>query len=112
MVVVQLDRWLQPEDQRRPVVLGRYEMTEIEAAVRKAAARRDGEVTLGLPVYSRRSRARLAMTRDIALPAGAVVLWEGTVALELARRTGFCKHTIQVETDPAARRARFDNFYR
>lgn len=112
VAVVQLDRWLLPEDQRRPGVLGRYEMTEIEAAVHKAEARHDGEVTLGLPVYSRRSRARLAITRNLSLPAGAVVLWEGTVALELARRTGFSKYTIQVETDPAARRSRFDGFYR
>ena len=52
------------------------------------------------------------MTRKLALPPGTVVLWEGTVALELARLTGFSEYTIQVETDSAARRTRFDRFYR
>jgi D,D-heptose 1,7-bisphosphate phosphatase len=112
VAVIQLDRWLLSEDQRRAGVLGRYEMTEIESAFQTAQARRESQVTLSLPVYSRRSRARLAMTRKLALPPGTVVLWEGTVALELARLTGFSEYTIQVETDSAARRTRFDRFYR
>lgn len=112
VAVIQLDRWLLPKDQRQPGVLGRYEMAEIVSAVQKAHSRQEGEVALCLPVYSRRRKTRLTITRELALQPGTVVLWEGTVALELARLTGFSECTIQVETDSAARWTRFERFYR
>lgn len=111
-VVIQLDRWLLPEEQRRAGVLGRYDMPAIEVAVQAAAARAEGEALLDLPSYSRRRRSRLALTRRVALPEGAVVLWEGTIAVELAARRKLDSHAVHLDTDAAARRARFDRYDR
>jgi hypothetical protein len=110
VAVIQLDRWILPEGQRGEGVAGRYEQEAIEAALDAAASRADGGARLDLPAYSRRKRQRLPTTRRLALPAGAVVIWEGTLAVEFAARRGAAQRAIQLETDPDARRARFARY--
>lgn len=110
VAVVQLDRWILPEDQRGEGVTGRYEMAAIEAALDAAATRAQGGATLDLPAYSRRKRRRLATMRRLTLPAGAVVIWEGTLAVDFAARRGLAQRAIELETDPEARRARFARY--
>jgi D,D-heptose 1,7-bisphosphate phosphatase len=110
VVVIQLDRWILPERQRGEGVTGRYEISAIEAALDIAASRAAGSVVLDLPAYSRRKRLRLPATRRLVLSAGTVVIWEGTLAVDLAARRGQLQRAIQVETDPDARRQRFTRY--
>jgi D,D-heptose 1,7-bisphosphate phosphatase len=107
VVVMALDRWLRPEPMRSPGVLGRYDIDAIVAAATLALGRERAPVTLELPAYSRRSRDRMARTLEHTLRPGDVVVWEGVVALELARRLGADAFTICASTDEGLRRARF-----
>lgn len=111
VAVIHLDRWLLPEEQRGPGVLARYEIAEIMSAVQEAKARLFHEGTLSLPFYSRRNRTRLAIKRNLKLEPSTVVLWEGTIALEVAKLAGLPDYTIHLETEHAERRTRFERFY-
>ncbi len=111
-VVIQLDRWLMPEDRRGAGVPERYDMQAIEAAFEAAAGRTGGEAIVDLPFYSRRQRKPLDLSRRLSLPAGTVVFWEGAVGVELAARLGLESHAIDLQADPAARRARQDHYAR
>jgi D,D-heptose 1,7-bisphosphate phosphatase len=110
VIVIQLDRWILPEGQRGDGVIGRYEISAIEAALDAAALRGAGRAMLDLPSYSRRKRERLPALRRLELSAGTIVIWEGTLAVDLSARRGQLQRAIQVETDPDARRARFTHY--
>lgn len=108
--VVHLDRWILPEGERSAGVIGRYDLPALEATFDQAGGRARGEVDLSLPAYSRRQRQRLASSWTASLAPGAIVIWEGTIALELAARRGQLDRTLHLETDATARRRRFAHY--
>jgi hypothetical protein len=67
-------------------------------------------VQLDLPAYSRRLKRTLPIRRLLDLRSDTIVLWEGVVALELARMVGESARTIHVDTDESERRARFHHY--
>jgi len=104
--VVHLDRWIRSRDMREPGVFGRFDMAALETAVRASAARERGTLELVLPSYYGCRRHRQKNASQITLAPGEVVIWEGSVAVELACRTGRNDHSIHVAADEPARMAR------
>ena len=109
-VVVHLDRWILPEAERGPGVFRRFDMAALADAVAGVAKRRDAAAVLDMPAYSRRLKRSLPTRRQITIPSDATVIWEGVVALELARRGGHRARTIQVEGAEEIRRMRFHRY--
>jgi D,D-heptose 1,7-bisphosphate phosphatase len=105
--IVHLDRWIRSQADRAPGVLGRFDMPALETVVARAITRAQAEVEIVLPAYDRRTRRRADATHRIVLQPNEIVIWEGVVAVELARRMGFGTKSVQVESDEVARRARF-----
>jgi uridine kinase len=110
VVVINLDRWVKPEAERGPTVFGRFDMAGLSGTVGRAAQRAVSPVQLDLPAYSRRLKRTLPTCHLLNLPPNAVVLWEGVVALELARLVGGSARTIHVDTDEFERRVRFHHY--
>lgn len=111
-VVIALDRWLLPNVKRGADVLGRYEMDSILAAFAQASHRRTGEVSLSLPAYSRQMRDRLPSTLTKVLRPGEVVIWEGVIAIELARRLSHLETSVATTVDETHRIDRLSREYR
>lgn len=105
--VVHLDRWIRSSPDREPGVLGRFDMPGLEAAARQAMTRTAGQTRLELPFYHRRRKERVEAAYEIELMPRDVVIWEGVVAIELARRLGCLSHSIHVDTAEPARAKRF-----
>jgi histidinol-phosphate phosphatase family protein len=111
-VVVHLDSWIRPENERALGAFGRFDMELLVDAVGRAAGRQDASVDLELPAYPRGFRRSASSPLRLPLPRSATVIWEGVVALELARRCGYLTRTIQVEAAEDHRRARFQHYDR
>ncbi len=109
-VVINLDRWVKPEAEREPTVFGRFDMPALADVAGRVARRAFSPVQLDLPAYSRRLKRTLPARRSLNVPADAIVLWEGVVALELARRVGGSTRTIHVDTDESRRQLRFHHY--
>lgn len=109
-VVVQLDRWLLASRDRQPSLFGRFDFNSMEAAFRVAATRSSGAVTLDLPTYSHRRRERLQQSKSVRIAPGTIVLWEGVVALQLARIFSSPSTAIQVNTAENQRCIRFHKY--
>lgn len=108
--VIQLDRWVLGEAERQPGVFGRFEMPAIEAAVALVASRTNGPVELDLPYYSRRLKRRASIALHRRFEPSTIVIWEGVVAIDLARRVDRTDSAVQVESAEAGRRARFAHY--
>lgn len=111
-VVIALDRWLLPISQRGPDVLERYEMDAITDAFALASDRNKGEASLSLPAYSRRLRERLPVALTQMLHPGEIVIWEGVIAIELARRLARLETSVATSIDEARRADRLSREYR
>ncbi len=61
-------------------------------ALNQVHARCAGPVTFNLPFP-----ACQAQQKSVTVPQGATVIWDGTVAIDLAQRSGNLSHAIQVE---------------
>ena len=110
VVVINLDRWLLSEKDRRDGVFGRYEFDAIKKTFAQAQSRHIEEVRLSLPVYSRRRRERFKSCYHLVIPANAILIWEGVVALALAEDLGLMHRSIFVESSENQRRERFFHY--
>jgi histidinol-phosphate phosphatase family protein len=104
--VVQLDRWILGLDERGAGVFGRFDMAALEQVVLDVGKRAVEPAALTMPAYSRSERRRLPGTLTRTFDADTTILWEGIVAVELARRAGALARSIHVETSEADRRER------
>ncbi len=106
-VVVSLDRWLVPDDERGPGLGGRFDLDGMSAAWARAQERVHGKVVLdGLPLFSLRDRRRLDGAPPIELSQDTIVIWEGVSALDLARRSGALDRCVYVDSNETGRRER------
>ena len=98
------------EKDRRDGVFGRYEFDAIKKTFAQAQSRHIEEVRLSLPVYSRRRRERVKSCYHLVIPANAILIWEGVVALALAEDLGLMHRSIFVESSENQRRERFFHY--
>ena len=106
VVVVHLGGWARADAQPAPGIWGGYEIDLLVDAVGRAGARHAAPVELEPPAYARRFRRSEWSGPGLVLPPGATVIWDGVMALELARRCGRADRTIQVDAAEAPRLAR------
>ena len=106
-VVVSIDRWMLPDAERTPGLLGRFDLDGALTAYAAAAQRRAGAVRLdGLPVFSARTRTRLQAKTPLQLEPQTIVIWEGVIALAMAERLGALDRCVFVDSEEPARRRR------
>jgi D,D-heptose 1,7-bisphosphate phosphatase len=108
--VLRADRWLRSEADRQPGVLGRYDTDEIERVVRLLG--RGTAQSISMPYYSRRKRQRVpSLHQTLRVGADAVVIVEGVVAIDIARRCGMLDVAIDVRADERCRKGRVMHEY-
>ncbi|WP_428538787.1 HAD-IIIA family hydrolase [Rhodopila sp.] len=105
-VVVQLDAWARTDAQPGPGAWGGYAIDLLVEALGRANGRRAAPVELAPPAYAGRFGRSEWSRPGPTLPPGATVIWDGVVALELARRCGRADRTIQVDAAEAPRLVR------
>lgn len=110
--VIRLDRWLLGAERRGNDVFGRYDLDELGRIATRLLDGRGRPQTIDVPFYSRRTKTRLPVPERLEIPAGAVMIFEGVVAVELARRLGRLADAIDIRADEAARRERVLREYR
>ncbi|WP_428489684.1 HAD-IIIA family hydrolase [Rhodopila sp.] len=106
VVVVHLDGWASTDAPSKLGVWGGYRIDLLIDAVDRAGRRHAAPVELEPPAYARRFRRSEWSGPGLVLPRGATVIWDGVMALELARRTGRADRTIQIDAAEATRLAR------
>lgn len=103
--VVAVDRWLRSEAHRKPGVLGRYDLAQLERVVQRLSAH--ASVELEVPAYDKRNRRQIERAEQTRVDSDDVVILEGTVSLPLAHHGGDRPiHTWFVEIEEAERRER------
>jgi uridine kinase len=110
---VHLDRWILGESERRPGVLGRFDLASIEDTFLRASARCRSELrsfSISLPAYSRLSKKRLASTYKLSLRPSTIAIWEGVVALEIADRLNKLESALAIRTQESERKVRFHEY--
>ncbi len=108
--VVQLDRWIRSKADRERGVFGRFDMAALETIIAQARRRVGGAVEINLPAYDRRNYRSVKDALRQVLRPGEIVIWEGVVAVELARRVGSIAESVQIEADEDDRRVRFARY--
>jgi uridine kinase len=99
-------------NERGPTVFERFAMTELETIVAMLQTRsRGGGVTLELPTYDRRTQRRGQSTLTKIIERQTVLIWDGVIAVELARRAGVLDCAVHVSTDEKQRKLRFLRYY-
>ncbi|MCU4181159.1 HAD-IIIA family hydrolase [Bosea sp. BH3] len=101
--VLSLDRWIHPEPDRKPGVLGRFDLDAMQQGLRPWLDGAGGKIPL--PFYDRVRRRRLP-DADLSLALDTVLILEGVPALLLSLDTKRPVHRAHVATDEAGRKAR------
>ena len=97
--IIQTDRWIQDENERRAPAS--FDMAGLKATVAKAAERAKGQsIALMLP-------GGRGGQLEIKLASDEILIWEGVFAAELAASLGRTDHAINVVSSEADRHARF-----
>ncbi|MCK8785173.1 HAD-IIIA family hydrolase [Roseomonas sp. NAR14] len=102
-LTVAMDRWIRPPAERRPGVLGRFDLDAMLAALEPWLA--GGDAAPELPFYDRFTRTTRAAGK-VALDADTVLILEGVPALLLDPSTSRRVHRLHVASDESVRRDR------
>lgn len=110
-VLLSADRWLHSAERRQATVLGRYDMAALRALLAGVMAR-SGPLDLAIPYYEKFVRLCLPDAERILIPADAVVVVEGTIAMALADvAPDHPRLSVAIHVDESVRHARFRHEY-
>jgi D,D-heptose 1,7-bisphosphate phosphatase len=104
-IVISLDRWLIDVDKRAPSIINRYDLDAI-IKLYLTIINSNQNLQVKLPYYSRKSRIRLEIDffQDIKLED--IIIWEGIVAVELAKMLQKESNTFFIEIGEEIRKSR------
>ena len=111
-LVLCADRWLRSERQRTPGVLGRYDMSGLQAMVEILSAGNRRPNVLTLPGYHKLKRERVEAVERQTLSAGDIIVVEGTIALALETGVSVETHRFYVDIGEEERKQRIVREYR
>jgi hypothetical protein len=98
-VVISIDRWLQSADMRKPGVMGRYHIDELDLLIKNLTSR-NKQIQISLPAYDKAVRKRILGANTMLIDPQDVIIFEGTIALNFARHyEGRLIHTWFLEID-------------
>lgn len=109
-VVVSLDRWLIDADKRGPTVIDRYDINKI-VELYLTITNANQKIQVKLPYYSKKSRIRLEMDFSQDIKPEDIIIWEGVVAIELARMLQKEDNTFFIEIGETIRKSRMEREY-
>jgi D,D-heptose 1,7-bisphosphate phosphatase len=106
-VAISLDRWMLPDAERTAGLLGRFDLNGATRTYYAARERAKGNRSLpDLPIFSARTRQRSYAAVSLDLKPETIVIWEGVVALDLARRADGLDRLVFVDCEEADRHHR------
>ncbi|RWD37126.1 MAG: HAD-IIIA family hydrolase [Mesorhizobium sp.] len=109
--IVALDRWIRSAGDRKPTVMGRYNVDEIRKVLSRLVGVRSRE-TRDLPYYEKLSRISHPGSERITISPETVLVVEGTVALSLSDVVSRGRaHTFFVDIEEELRRCRVTREY-
>jgi len=109
-VVVPLDCWLLGEkDDRGPTVMERFDLAAARAFLAEAST---APGTKRVPRYDRMQRRSIPAAAEIDIPAGAVLIVEGVIALADPALRAMASRTIYVERPEPSRLQQMTDDYR
>lgn len=104
--VISVDSWLKSESDRQPGVLGRYEISDLQALVSALGSAASRPAMISVPGYHKLSRESVGVVQSLSISPNDIVILEGTVALALQVPDQVETHRIHVEIDESERRRR------
>jgi D,D-heptose 1,7-bisphosphate phosphatase len=107
-VIAPLDNWLRPESERRPGVLGRYDMDGLEEALARLIFERSAVAT---PRYDRLTRVSLPNGETIAAGPDDVIILDGIPSLLSEKLAAMASLRLFAECSEGERRRRFEREY-
>ncbi len=104
-VIICVDSWLRPEPQRKPGVLGRYDLASLQRIINHIAASKVPR-TLEIAGYHKLERRPAGVAERLVISPDDVVIVDGTISLLLENPPGCAAYRVFVEIDESERRAR------
>jgi histidinol-phosphate phosphatase family protein len=111
-VALSVDRWLKTESDRTPGILGRYDLEKLHAICALVADPTKRPGALRLPGYHKIHRTSHSDVETVPLADRDILIFEGTVALELQFDGARSVHRLFVESCEHVRRSRVFREYR
>jgi len=108
--IFSLDRWLQDGDERGSGVVERFRVDEILEALCGVLGKQDGGV-IEIPAYDRLRRRRGTGRRVVEVFFDDLLIVEGVIAIEVARRMKRLGQTINLRTAESGRKTRIRREY-
>jgi histidinol-phosphate phosphatase family protein len=96
--VIQLDRWVSGMERRGIDVFCHTGITAAQQMVALATARGQAPAVLTMPTHSRPAGRGRPSTTTKTLTAETVVIWEGVIAVEVARRVDALNRSVHLES--------------
>ena len=110
-IILSLDRWLLDDNMRGVTVIERYDLTTLEKlyfVINKATH----TIDVKLPYYSRKKKFRKEIELTQTIRTNDIIIWEGVVATELAKRLNKNNNTFFIEVDETIRKSRMKREYK
>jgi histidinol-phosphate phosphatase family protein len=104
--ILSIDRWLLPDAQREPGVMGRYDLKAFQSLIDQLQDRELLPKTVTLPGYHKLRRSPVVGVESVAVSSSDVILVEGTVALAIrvSDRTETHRYYVQIDEDTRKQR--------
>ena len=100
--IIQLDRWIFGIEERGTDLFCWADVTAARQMIASATARRQAPAVLTMPTYSHAGEG-LPPTMIKTLAAETIVIWEGVIAVELARRVDALSRSVHLDSPRAMR---------
>lgn len=104
-VVLSIDGWLKPAGERKPGVLGRYDLEKLSYFL-SDLSERPYDMAIEIPIYNKLKLASIACIQEKLTP-NTVIIVEGTISLSLSEAIPeSLRHEWYVEVNEGLRKAR------
>jgi D,D-heptose 1,7-bisphosphate phosphatase len=111
-VIISLDRWIKDIKERGNSVIERFDMNLIMEVWNQVNKEPLDEAEIIIPYYSKKERKRLEHTLSLLINTHDIIIWEGVIAIELAKRLNHLNSSIYIEVDEKVRKERMFRDYK
>jgi histidinol-phosphate phosphatase family protein len=108
--IISIDRWLKNEFDRKPGVIGRYDILEFEEFINKINNIKE-DTTFFLPAYNKIKREKINNIEKILISKDDIIIIEGTISLGLNITSKNKLHKYYIHLDETYRKKRVLNEY-
>ena len=109
-IILSLDRWLIDLDKRGFTVIERYDLESVKKMyfeINEATQ----DLNIKLPYYSKKRQCRTDKRLVQTIGVNDIIIWEGVIAIELAKQLNQILNTFFIEVDENDRKSRMKREY-